>query len=123
MGQNRAESFVHFQKPPADTAKVASILSLIYSLLAFGARITVKWELLFYDDAVLGVAYVRRPTHISSCTREPSGLLTTIAGFRTRSLRSHLLVYLSGSRCIHCHRLARQYGNGSTCEDANHHAP
>jgi hypothetical protein len=49
-GQNNA--------PPSDGAQVASILSLIYSLLAFGARVTVKWELLFYDDLVLAVAYV-----------------------------------------------------------------
>ncbi|KAK3713083.1 hypothetical protein LTR37_008768 [Vermiconidia calcicola] len=37
---------------------VVSILSLLYSGLVLGARVTGKWELLHYDDAVLGVAYV-----------------------------------------------------------------
>lgn len=37
---------------------VAGILSLIYSLLCLAARAVGKWGLLWYDDIVLGSAYV-----------------------------------------------------------------
>ena len=38
---------------------VVSLLSLTYSFLCLGARLTGKWDLLWWDDAVLGLAYVR----------------------------------------------------------------
>ncbi len=41
--------------------QIASILCLVYSHLSLAARLTVKWDLLFYDDAVLGAAYVSSP--------------------------------------------------------------
>lgn len=37
----------------------ATMLSCIYSLLALAARVTSKWDMLWYDDAILSVAYVR----------------------------------------------------------------
>lgn len=44
---------------------IVTILSIIYSLCFLGARIFGKYGLLWFDDAVLGVAYVRRslPIH------------------------------------------------------------
>lgn len=44
---------------PVDTTQVASILSLLYSMLCLAARLVGKWEMLWWDDAVLGIAYVR----------------------------------------------------------------
>ncbi|KAK3723475.1 hypothetical protein LTR37_001727 [Vermiconidia calcicola] len=49
---------VEITSRPDDIRQVVSILSLLYSGLVLGARVTGKWELLHYDDAVLGVAYV-----------------------------------------------------------------
>ena len=39
-------------------SQVVSLLSLTYSALCLGARLIGKWDLLWYDDAVMGVAYV-----------------------------------------------------------------
>ena len=42
----------------ADYPQVVSLLSLTYSALCLGARLIGKWDLLWYADAVIGVAYV-----------------------------------------------------------------
>lgn len=41
------------------------ILSLIYSALALCARITSKWGLLWYDDAILATSYVSHSRHVN----------------------------------------------------------
>ena len=41
-----------------DSSQVVSLLSLTYSALCLGARLIGKWDLLWYDDAVIGLAYV-----------------------------------------------------------------
>lgn len=41
-----------------DRGQVASILSLLYSLLCLLARLVGKWEMIWWDDATLGFAYV-----------------------------------------------------------------
>lgn len=36
---------------------VAGLLSCVYSLLALAARLTSKWDMLWYDDAILAISY------------------------------------------------------------------
>lgn len=35
---------------------VCTLLSLIYSFLCYGARLMAKWDLFWYDDAILGMS-------------------------------------------------------------------
>lgn len=41
------------------------LLSLIYSALALCARITSKWGLLWYDDAILASSYVSHSCYVN----------------------------------------------------------
>lgn len=61
---HRAWLWVRLKPPPSsnravDMSQVASILSLLYSVLCLAARLVGKWDMLWWDDAVLGIAYVR----------------------------------------------------------------
>lgn len=62
----------------------ASLLSLIYALLTAGARITSKWGLFWYDDAILAIGYVCRLEHGKLCPHDWQ--LTLAVGFRSRTL-------------------------------------
>lgn len=42
---------------------VASFLSLIYSVLCLAARLMGKWDLLWWDDMILGVGYLASIVH------------------------------------------------------------
>lgn len=42
---------------------VASFLSLIYSVLCLAARLTGKWDLLWWDDMILGAGYLASIVH------------------------------------------------------------
>lgn len=42
---------------------VASFLSLIYSVLCLAARFTGKWDLLWWDDLILGAGYMASVVH------------------------------------------------------------
>ncbi|KAI5370327.1 hypothetical protein Slin15195_G012050 [Septoria linicola] len=42
---------------------VASFLSLIYSVLCLAARFTGKWDLLWWDDLILGAGYMATVVH------------------------------------------------------------
>lgn len=61
-----------FSPPTVDDHRAwlwtAALLSCIYSFLALSARVTSKWDMLWYDDAILGAGYVILPTHRSSLT-------------------------------------------------------
>ena len=43
-----------------------ALLSLVYSVLVGGARVTGKWDLLWWDDGLLAVGYVKQPTTTDS---------------------------------------------------------
>lgn len=75
-------------------SQVVSLLSLTYSLLCMGARVTCKWEQLSWDDGVLAVAYVVAFVHFglildaislglgAFATMESAARLTTVAEVR-----------------------------------------
>lgn len=61
---------------------MVSLLSLTYSMLLLGARLTYKWEFLSYDDAVLGLGYVFAAAHYGTILKAISdglGALTTVS--------------------------------------------
>jgi hypothetical protein len=49
-----------FQTPTSDDHRpwvwVVTLLSLIYSFLCLGARMLAKWEMFWWDDAILGMS-------------------------------------------------------------------
>ena len=52
---------------------VVGLLSCTYSVLALAARITGKWGLLFWDDAVLGIGYVCGATVVKTSATADTG--------------------------------------------------
>lgn len=66
---------------PDKDAQVVSLLSLTYSILCMGARLTCKWEHLSYDDIVLGLGYLVAFAHYGTIFHAISigvGALATI---------------------------------------------
>ncbi|QIW95586.1 hypothetical protein AMS68_001104 [Peltaster fructicola] len=73
-----------FTTPTGDNSRpwlwTVSLLSLLYSLLALGARITSKWDLLWFDDALLGGAYIIAFAHYGTIFSAISNGLGTTVG-------------------------------------------
>ncbi|KAK1059879.1 hypothetical protein LTR74_012295 [Friedmanniomyces endolithicus] len=61
------------------------LLSCIYSSLSLAARLTSKWELLWYDDALLGVGYAFAYAHYGALYRAISAGLGAVTSQATQA--------------------------------------
>lgn len=69
----------------ADELQVVSLLSLTYSVLLLGARLTCKWEYLSYDDAVLGLGYAFAAAHYGTIFQAIAGGLGALTAISSSS--------------------------------------